>query len=92
MNTLTISSMDSRLNKQQVCDSKIKHSLISAQNEAHQPCKGLSMDYYLCTVCGFYHVNTINKSVAKKRIDKNYLRDEKQVYLAKKFNLKRKKK
>lgn len=55
------------LTKQQICDSKVKHTLLSAQYIVSLPDNGIDQDYYLCDVCNHYHVTVKNKSVAKKR-------------------------
>jgi len=58
------------LTPQQVCDSKQKLTLLSAQYIIQTGDKGLSQDYYICRVCGNYHITTVNKSVEKKRKNK----------------------
>ena len=55
------------LTKQQICDSKVKHTELSAQYIISLPENGIDQDYYKCDVCGQFHVTVKNKSVAKKR-------------------------
>lgn len=49
------------LNKQQVCDSKIKHTELSVQQVVES-----NQDYYKCEVCGHFHIYTIQKIKPKK--------------------------
>jgi len=79
-----------KLNKQQVCDSKKKHTELSAKYVIENSDKGLSQDYYKCTVCGHYHINTINKSVEKKRKNKNQNKLDRETYLAVRSKMNRK--
>lgn len=55
------------LTKQQICDSKVKHTLLSAQYIVSLPENGIDQDYYLCDVCNHYHITVKGKSVSKKR-------------------------
>jgi len=71
-----------KLNKQQVCDSKQKHTLLSAQYLIQNGDKGLSQDYYVCQVCGHYHITTVNKSVEKKRKNKMFNKLNKATWYA----------
>ena len=58
------------LSKREICDSKVKHTLLAAEYLVSQPDNGISQDYYLCDVCKQYHLTVKNKSVAKKRNDR----------------------
>lgn len=78
-----------KLTKQQVCDSKIKHSEIAAQHIINTSGKGLSQDYYKCEVCECFHVNTINKTIEGKRGAKQHNQYDRETYLAKRQKLKR---
>jgi len=49
------------MKKQQICDSKIKHTELSAQH-AITPSQG----YYKCEVCDGFHIYTIKKVLPKK--------------------------
>ena len=74
------------MDKQQVCDSKVKHTLLSAQYIVSLPENGISQDYYKCDVCDGYHVTVKNKSVAKKR---NVKLIDRETHLANKHKKKR---
>lgn len=52
-----------------VCDSKIKYSTeIAVQYVIAESKTNLSQDYYLCEMCNNYHIFTIQKKTANKRI------------------------
>lgn len=77
------------LTPQEVCDSKQKLTLLAAQYIIQTGDKGLSQDYYICQVCGSYHITTINKSVEKKRKNKILNKMDKATWYAKRNNLKK---
>jgi hypothetical protein len=77
------------MNKVQVCDSKIKYTLIAAQYVVSETGKGLSQDYYLCSVCNNYHIFTVNKKLHSNRELKTYYQDDKATHKAKMRNKKR---
>ncbi len=74
-----------KLTAEQVCDSKERHSLISAQYLISVTNKESSQSYYKCNICGFYHIYSINKKVVNNRKTKLFYKDEREVYFAKKY-------
>jgi len=74
--------MIEKLTAQQVCDSKTKHTLISAEFSVNNGDKGLSQSFYLCKICNTYHVTTNNKSVEKKRKNKFLNKYDNETYKA----------
>lgn len=58
-----------KFSKIKVCDSKIKYSTeLAVQYVINETGTNLSQDYYLCGVCGNFHIFTIQKNVANKRV------------------------
>jgi len=72
-----------KLTAEQVCDSKERHSEISAQYLISVTNKESSQSYYKCNICGFYHIYSINKKVVTNRKSKLFYKDERDVYIAK---------
>jgi len=57
------------MDKLKSCESKIKYTTeIAVQYILKESQKELCQTYYICDVCGNYHITTINKSVSIKRI------------------------
>jgi len=58
-----------KFSKIKVCDSKIKYSTeLAVQYVINETGTNLSQDYYKCKVCGNFHIFTIQKKSATKRV------------------------